>query len=441
VFAFARGPGLQNAKCSTYAAQERIGRVLDTGLLRKAQARRAAHLVHNVLGFQEDVTENAHADVIIGLHSTEAGPVADRGVVDVLSGNDLLHAADRDAEVGKRRGAREDVAALGAVVLGTGYLGVVGSRDGGVDVHESGAGVEDAGDAGLDGRTAANGVGRCAEAPEALRSVGVDVGDGASVLGAVDIAEVVSAGSMVLEVCAEQRLSELTLHSVEPGGLLHRPDGVDAAHGKTEKAVSVDILSELSRNGGRCLDSLRSRGHGTHGHLVGVHLSRRTGSITVGNPPGVARLSLGRIHLVVVMALQGRLSLERREHPQISAASIEVEVDRVAADGDGAQVRRIKLIAGDSRIGSSVGISRNRGAVLGCCENVVGDGFAVFAECLDHLRWTILAEGTTCHLLYRKGVSLLDGTGNDRAGEDKSRSEVSEGRHIDDRVRLSTKRR
>jgi hypothetical protein len=418
---------------------KRGGKGLDTGLLRKAKARCAAHLVHNVLGFQEDIAEDAHADSFVGLHSSEASPVSDRCVVDVLSGNDLLYTADGDAEVGERRSAREDVAALGAVVLGAGYLGVVGFCDGGVDVHQGGAGVEDAGDAGLDGRSAADGVGGCAHTPEALRGVGVDVGDGACVLGAVDVAEVVSACGMVLEVHAEQRLRELTLHSVEPGGLLRRSDCVDAAHGKTEKAVSVDIPSELSRNGCCCLNSLRGRGHGTHGHLVGVHLSRCAGSIAVGNLPGIARLSLGRIHLVVVMALQGRLSLERREHPQISAAGIEVEMKRVAADGDRAQVRRIVLIAGDSRVGPGVGISGNSGAVLGCCENVVGNRFAVFAERLDHLCWTILAEGTTSHLLYGKGVSLLDGTGNDRAGKDKSRSEVSEGRHIDDRLRMSTK--
>ena len=57
------------------------------------------------------------------------------------------------------------------------------------------------------------------ELPEALRVVDVGVGEGTSVLGVVDVAKVVGAGSRMLQGDGEQRGVQAALDSVKPGGL------------------------------------------------------------------------------------------------------------------------------------------------------------------------------------------------------------------------------
>jgi hypothetical protein len=56
---------------------------------------------------------------------------------------------------------------------------------------------------------------------------------------------------------------------------------------------------------------------------------------------------------------------------------------------------------------------------------------SIFQHCIS-VMLTILAVESTCNLLDRESITLLDGGGNDRAGQSKSRGEVSEGRHDDD---------
>lgn len=157
---------------------------LYTGLLRESEPGGAVgHVVHDVLGLQEDIAKDVEADAGVGLQAAEAGAAAvlERCVVDVFTRNNLLNTANRDAEVRQSGAAREGVPALSAVVDRSRHLGIVRLNDGGVDVDQSRAGVEDARDLG-GSSGAADRVGGCAEAPESLAGINIDVGDGACVL-------------------------------------------------------------------------------------------------------------------------------------------------------------------------------------------------------------------------------------------------------------------
>lgn len=224
----------------------------------------AAHLVDDVLALEEDVTKDAEAIKTRGrLDTTKARAVAVGGKVDVLSGDGLLDAVDEDGEVGERAAAGEGNTSGLGVVLGTVDLRVVGVDDGVIDVDEGCAGVGNGVDAGAGGG-GANAVAVGSEAPETLAVVDIDIGNGAGVLALVDVTKVISTSSVVLEVDSEQRLSKLRLDSVEESGLLHRLDGVDRAHGETQKTISAGILSELGRNGRGGLDSLGLGRNGTN---------------------------------------------------------------------------------------------------------------------------------------------------------------------------------
>jgi hypothetical protein len=220
----------------------------DTGLLGKAEAGGAIALEDDVLALEEDVTEDGDTDVGVALETTEAGAGAgrERGVVDVLAGDGEFGAADDDAEGGESSRAGERVTTLSCVVLGTADLGVVGADDGLGEVHEGGAGISNGVNGGAASGTSADRVAGGGELPEAVGGVDVDVGDRAGVLGGVNVAEVVGTGSMVLEGDGEQGRGEVGLDGVEKGLLLSGPDGVDAAHSKTEETVGVNILGELS---------------------------------------------------------------------------------------------------------------------------------------------------------------------------------------------------
>lgn len=291
----------------------------------------------NILALEEDVTEDAEADALVGLDTTEAGAVTDRRVVDVLARNGLLDAADGDGEIGRGGSAGEDVTTLSSAVLRAADLGIVGTNDGRVGVDESGTRVEDTGDGGLGG-SSTNAVGRCAKAPEALAVVGINVGDRTSVLALVDEAKVVGTGSMVLQVDSEQRLSKLGLDSVEECGLLNGRNGVDGAHCEAEKTVRVGVLGKSGRDRGSSLYSLGSSCDCTDLDLVGVDLAGCTRSVTVGDPPAVTALDLGLIDSVVVVTSELRPSLQGGKHPEIRASSIEIEVNGSAANGNWAQV-------------------------------------------------------------------------------------------------------
>lgn len=276
----------------------------------KSKTRAALSLVEDsVNALEEDVTEDRHADTIVGLDTTVASAAAGRSKVDVTARDDESLAADSDVEVGKVGAAREDVAALGAAVRRAGDLGIVG-LDGGVgDEEEGGAGVSDGGaDAAGGGGGGADAVAAGGELPEALATVHGDVGDGAGVLGAVDEAEVVAAGFALLQVDGEELLLESGLDSVEEGGLLLRADGVDAAECETEETVVVGVLCELGRNLGGGLDCLRGGCDGTNDDLVGVDVSASARTVLVLDAPGCSGDLLagcGRVVPGVTGALAG----------------------------------------------------------------------------------------------------------------------------------------
>lgn len=277
----------------------------DTRLLSETKARRArGDVVDDVLALKEDVAEDVEADFVVGLDAAEAGAGAspDRRVVDVLAGHGLGNAADGDGEVGQSRRARENVAALGAVVLCTADLGIVGLHNGSVKVDQGCAGIDNGVDAGPDSCGGANRVAARGEAPETLAVVDVDIGDGTGVLLGVDEAEVVGTSGVVLQIDSEEGLRKRGLDGVEPRVLADGRDGVDRAESKTEETVSVTVLGELSRDGGSSLDSLGGGSHASNGDFVGIDLARCTGVVAVADLPGVAALELGGIDLVVVMA-------------------------------------------------------------------------------------------------------------------------------------------
>ena len=239
-FMVSRQPAL--SQIPSYPSQAIHG--LNTSLLRETQSRtRAAHLMNNVLALKEDITKDAEANTIISLNTTEASTstIIKRSVVDVFTRNSLLDTTNSDGEIREGSSAREDVTALSSIVLCTADLGVVGLDDGGVGVDEGCAGVEDTGD-GLGGGGGTDAVGGGAEAPETLAVVGGDVGDGARVLALVDVAEVVGAGGVVLELDGEKGRRELRLDGVEEGLLLLGLHRVDGGHGQAEQTVRVDVL-------------------------------------------------------------------------------------------------------------------------------------------------------------------------------------------------------
>lgn len=241
----------------------------------------------NVLALEEDVAEDVESDARVVLDSAEAGAGAagDRGVVDELAGHGLSDAANGDGEAGQGSTAWEDVAALSAVVLSATDLGVVGLDNGGVDIDESCAGVDDTVDRAADSCRSADLVTGSSEAPEALAVVNRDVGDGSSVLRGVNEAEVVGTGSMVLEGDSEELLSKRALDGVEECLLGGRRDSVDAAESETEETIGVLVLSKLGRNGGSSLDSLGGSGHTSNGDLISINLARCAGTIAVADLP------------------------------------------------------------------------------------------------------------------------------------------------------------
>lgn len=154
------------------------------------------------------------------------------------------------------------------------------------------------------GRTNLVGVG--SEAPEALGAVNLGVGERAGVLGLVNEAEVVAAGSVVLQGNSEQRRVQLGLHSVEESSLRLGLDGVDGAESQTKQAVVVLVVDELLADLGGSLNRLgRSLDATNHnGVLVDVTASRAL--VTVGDGPAVAS-QLGSVAARLVEAVTGRL--------------------------------------------------------------------------------------------------------------------------------------
>jgi hypothetical protein len=216
-------------------------------LRRESKARAALRLVEDgVNSLEENIAKDREAQTLVRLNASEALGTTSRSKVNVTARNDESLAVDSDVEVGQLGGAREDVAALVAVVRGAGDGRVVVVDDIIGEEHEGGAGV---GDRRADGSQGASGssdaVAAGGELPEAVGAVDGGVGDGAGVLGAVDEAEVVRAGGALPQVGGEELGLEGGLDGVEEGGLLVGRDGVDAAEGQAEETVVVDVLGEL----------------------------------------------------------------------------------------------------------------------------------------------------------------------------------------------------
>lgn len=202
------------------------------------------------------------------------------------------------------------------VVGGAGDLLVVGGDNLVVQEEEGGAGVGNTLDGGAGLR--ANLVAVGGEFPEALGVVDVGVGQGAGVLGAVNEAEVVGAGGIVLQGDGEQRGGQGGLHGVEEGGLGLGLDGVDGAEGQTQETVVVGVLGELGADLGGSLDSLAGGLDGADGDGVLVDVTAGGAAITVGDGPGGAAQLGTVVGLVdgVARLLRGRQLLG--EDPAIS---------------------------------------------------------------------------------------------------------------------------
>lgn len=150
---------------------------------------------HNEGGFQRNITKDIDTNSSAALQAAEASSACavGRRKVHVLARDGDGGTPNAKGEVWQRSGALEGITTLGIVVLGTADLGVVGVDDVVIEEKQRGASVGNTGDGLSLERTAADGVAGRREAPEAFAVVNGCVGDGAGVLGTVDVAKVVLA--------------------------------------------------------------------------------------------------------------------------------------------------------------------------------------------------------------------------------------------------------
>jgi hypothetical protein len=245
----------------------------------KPKARRALSLIEDsVNALQEDISENRETNAIVRLNATIARAATRRSKVDVATRNDKRLTANGNVEVRQSGAAGENVSTLRVAVRGTGDLGVVSFDISVRDEQESGAGVCDG----------AADVAAGGELPEAIGAVDGHVGDGTGVLGAVDVAEVVSARGTLFQIDGEELLLERGLDGIEEGGLPSRSDGVDGAESEAEEAVVVGVFSELGGDLSGGFDGLRGCGDGSHHNLVSVDIATGSGAVLIGDLPGSA---------------------------------------------------------------------------------------------------------------------------------------------------------
>lgn len=210
--------------------------------------------------------------------------------------------------------------------------GLVGEK------QEGGASVGDGITAAADG-LAVDGERAGGETPEALGVVDGDVSDLSRVLRGIDGAEVVGARFAVLEAGGEKRRGEGGLDRVEEGGALVRGAGVNVTEGQAHEAVVLGVLSELAGDGGGGFDGLAGRGDVADHDGVGVDVARRTGLIAVGDLPRLAGDFLAGLGGVVLgLAVDLAAGELGGEHPEVGRAGVKVQRERLAADGDGAEV-------------------------------------------------------------------------------------------------------
>ena len=167
-------------------------------------------------------------------------------------------------------------------------MSIVGRDDGVGEEKKCGARVGNcsvrAGDDGL----AADGVSSSGELPETVGRVDIDVGDGASVLGRINIAKVVRASGTLLQIDSEELTGKRALDSVEERLLRSGLYRVDGGKGEAEETVAIRVGNKRARDGRCGLDSLRSRSHFANSHLVGVNDTTSAGSIAIRDVPGLA---------------------------------------------------------------------------------------------------------------------------------------------------------
>ena len=199
----------------------------------------------NELRLEEDITEDGQSNPSIALKPTEAA-AAPRGgcVVHIVSRHNSLIVFDSESEVGEGGGAREDVTTVSLAVGRSRHLGVIVRHEVVWQEEEGSSGVGDGGEAVADCGSRTNRVPAGREGPEALRVVHSCVGDLASVLARVNIAEVVASGRTLLQVCREERGVEAGLGVGEESLCLVGLDGVDRAEGEAKKTIAL-VLSEF----------------------------------------------------------------------------------------------------------------------------------------------------------------------------------------------------
>ena len=212
--------------------------------------------------------------------------------------------ANADGEIWESSRAGEDIATLGAVVLRTTDLLIVGVDNAVIHEKKGGTGVSDGVDARVHESTIANLVTSASKFPEALRVIDWGVGDVTSVLAAVNEAEVVCTWSTLLQISREHILLKNAFidGSVEESGLCLRLDciyvsaitsvstkertSVDGAESKPKQTVVIGVLLELCADGLRKLHSLTGDGGAADVDSISVHITAGTGPISVGDFPG-----------------------------------------------------------------------------------------------------------------------------------------------------------
>lgn len=164
------------------------------GLGSPAQAGGVGAVENDKGSLEGNITEDVDANVRAVLQTAEASGAArgDGGVVDVAAGDGNSGAADTEHEVWESCAALEHPAAVGGAVGSAADGGVVGLNNSSAKVQQGGAGISNTDNAGGLESSGTNSVAGRGELPVAGVGVDVDIGQGASVLGAVNDTKVVA---------------------------------------------------------------------------------------------------------------------------------------------------------------------------------------------------------------------------------------------------------
>ena len=152
----------------------------------------------------------------------------DRREVNERARDDSRGIANTKTEVWKGSRAREGIATLGVVILGTANLRVVGGDDGVIHHKKGGAGISNGVNVGRLEIAIANLVAGTGKFPEALRVIDGGISNVSGIFAVINEAEVIGAGSSLLQVGGEQTLLQDTFGNggVEESSLSLRLDCV-----------------------------------------------------------------------------------------------------------------------------------------------------------------------------------------------------------------------